>query len=302
MPRKLDLKGQRFGRLVALEEGPKHNNRTTWRCLCDCGNEKIALTSQLTRGATQSCGCLQKEKTRLANQSADLSGKKFGRLTVIERLPNSSKWKCQCECGNIIITTTNHLNTGHTQSCGCLQRDKTHQTLFKNLTGNRYGMLFVEQLDIERSTPKDKYYICKCDCGNVKSIHQSNLMSGIVSCGCLRMSRGEYKINQILTEYNIPFIQEYAFDACINPKTNKKLRFDFYVDNKYLIEFNGKQHYEQDAGWDEALEDIQYRDNIKAKWAQEHNIPLIIIPYDKYDDLTIDDLLPFQANNAVSLD
>ena len=296
--KKLNLLNQRFGRLIAIEEGPRHNGRTTWKCKCDCGNEKVVLTSQLTSGRTQSCGCLQKERTRLANQSEDLTNKRFNRLVVIERIPNSSKWKCLCDCGNIVITTTNHLNTGHTQSCGCLQKDIVHNMFFKNLTGQRFGMLVVERLDIERSTTKDKYYICQCDCGTKKSIHQGNLMSGTISCGCLRMSRGEYKISQLLKEYNIPFIQEYTFDTCINPKTNRKLRFDFYVDNKYLIEYNGKQHYTQESGWDEPIEDIQFRDQIKIQWAYENNIPLIIIPYEKYDNLTIDDLLPFSLKDT----
>ena len=75
MPKKLDLTNQRFGRLIALEEGPKKGNRTTWNCKCDCGAYKNVLTTQLTGKKTQSCGCLQKERTRQANQSEDLSGK-----------------------------------------------------------------------------------------------------------------------------------------------------------------------------------------------------------------------------------
>lgn len=71
----------------------------------------------------------------------DLTGMKFGRLTVIERaenyvLPSSGKkrsqWVCECECGNKRIVQAGHLKSGHTQSCGCYNRDivkekrKTH--------------------------------------------------------------------------------------------------------------------------------------------------------------------------------
>jgi hypothetical protein len=59
------------------------------------------------------------------------------------------------------------------------------------------------------------------------------------------MSRGEIKIRDILTSYNISFEQEKTFDTCINPQTKKHLRFDFFVNNSYLIEYNGKQHYQQ---------------------------------------------------------
>ena len=293
MPKKLDLTNQRFGRLVAIKEGPRNSaGRTTWICKCDCGNEKIIATTQLTCANTQSCGCLQKERTRQANQSKSLVGQKYGRLTVIKRLPNSSKWECLCECGNTIITDTNHLNQGNTQSCGCYQKDRTRELFFKNLTGQRFGMLTVKSLDTTKSTSKEKFYICQCDCGQEKSIRQTGLMSGTLSCGCLRISRGEFKIAELLKSYNIPFTTEHSFETCVNPKTNKKLRFDFFVNNSYLIEYNGKQHYHEEDGWNEPLEDIQYRDNIKIEWAKKHNIPLIIIPYTKYDTLTIDDLLP----------
>ena len=59
-----------------------------------------------------------------------------------------------------------------------------------------------------------------------------------------KIDRLEYKMTdgfetlELLTENNIPFIQEKKFDSCISPKGNP-LRFDFYVNNKYLIEYDG---------------------------------------------------------------
>lgn len=53
----------------------------------------------------------------------DLSGKVFGRLTVIERAENKGKktcWRCKCACGNILIVQANHLQEGTVRSCGCL--------------------------------------------------------------------------------------------------------------------------------------------------------------------------------------
>ena len=54
----------------------------------------------------------------------NLSGKKFGELTVIEksniRKSNRVSWRCKCSCGKETIVITNHLTSGHTQSCGCL--------------------------------------------------------------------------------------------------------------------------------------------------------------------------------------
>ena len=58
----------------------------------------------------------------------DLTGDTYGRLTVIElsekRSPSKHvMWVCQCECGNTIIATSNHLRTGTTKSCGCLNKE-----------------------------------------------------------------------------------------------------------------------------------------------------------------------------------
>lgn len=61
----------------------------------------------------------------------DLTGQKFGRLTVIDRAPNRGNrghrvaWNCVCACGNSIIALGYELRTGHTASCGCLQRERT---------------------------------------------------------------------------------------------------------------------------------------------------------------------------------
>lgn len=62
MPIKKDLTGQRFGRLVVIEEVKKRKNgRILWKCNCDCGNTKEIYGNALLRGSTKSCGCLHTE-------------------------------------------------------------------------------------------------------------------------------------------------------------------------------------------------------------------------------------------------
>lgn len=59
----------------------------------------------------------------------------------------------------------------------------------KDLTGKRFGNLTVLRQDAEVES-RHSYWICKCDCGNTKSVRGSSLMSGKqVSCGCVRRSR-----------------------------------------------------------------------------------------------------------------
>lgn len=81
----IDLTGMRFGRLTVLKRSPDTRKRVKWICQCECGNITAVATSQLKSGHTQSCGCLQKERTSLACRK-DLTGETFGRLTVCMRL------------------------------------------------------------------------------------------------------------------------------------------------------------------------------------------------------------------------
>jgi len=67
MSKKINLKGQRFGRLVVLEEVGKNKNRQVfWRCECGCKERKVIIVrgTSLTSGNTKSCGCLRKERIK----------------------------------------------------------------------------------------------------------------------------------------------------------------------------------------------------------------------------------------------
>lgn len=58
MGAKIDLRGQRFGRLTVIRESKERlNGGVTWLCRCDCGNEVVVRSNGLRRGRTLSCGC-----------------------------------------------------------------------------------------------------------------------------------------------------------------------------------------------------------------------------------------------------
>jgi len=59
--KRLNLVGQRFGRLAVLEfAGKDKYQHSRWKCLCDCGMEKVVDTQDLKNGRTKSCGCILK--------------------------------------------------------------------------------------------------------------------------------------------------------------------------------------------------------------------------------------------------
>ena len=227
----------------------------------------------------------------------DITGQKFGRLTVIKKSTKRNAsgqvyWWCLCECGKECEVCGSSLRSGHTKSCGCFS-DENHVSLGKNhiidRVGQRYGKLIV----LERATNIDgkSAWKCKCDCGNICIKTGDSLQRGNVkSCGCIKISCGEERINDILTQANINFETEKTFSTCILP-SGKYARFDFYVNNKYLIEFDGKQHFLSNAGWGEDIAIIQNRDKIKTEWCEKNNIPLIRIPYTHLNEICLEDLL-----------
>ena len=297
MPKKIDLTGQRFNKLLVIEEAPKKGNRIAWRCKCDCGNITDVVGTDLRNNHTKSCGKCNSTKI-------DMLGKKINRLTVIGEAPNapdgSAMWLCKCDCGKEIIVKGNTLRRNGIKSCGCERIEKFIENNKKralNLVGKRFGNLTV----IEK-TNKRLYnavlWKCKCDCGNIVYIDTGNLTSGNTkSCGCGRhLSFGEEKIKKILSDNNILFEQEKTFEDCRYKTTNFCARFDFYLPNyNCLIEYDGSQHSVVGKGiYDnpEKLKITQERDKFKNDYALKNGFTLIRIPYLHLNNICLEDLLP----------
>ena len=136
---------------------------------------------------------------------------------------------------------------------------------------------------------------CQCKCGAQPLIKGTSLLHGVKSCGCLK-SKGEARIAELLKENNIIFEIQKTFDNCLLPNTNYHAYFDFYVNNTYLIEYDGIQHFQSSRdknSWNTEAHfiEVQKRDNFKNSWCKENNIPLIRIPYTALNDLCIEDLI-----------
>lgn len=84
--------GKRFGRLTVIEEAGRNSHRfIQWKCLCDCGREKIVSGHNLRSGNTKSCGCVTKEKVKMLNY---VTGQSRSRL---HRIWDSMKSRCYNE-------------------------------------------------------------------------------------------------------------------------------------------------------------------------------------------------------------
>ena len=224
----------------------------------------------------------------------DLTGMVFNRLQVMNdsgkrEASGSILWNCKCECGQETLATGTALKNGHKKSCGCLAKEKIAEVGRNNvidLTNQTFEKLTVIKRISTSKTPAGAtkiFWLCKCECGNQCVVEGNALKTGNTkSCGCIK-SFGEQKIISLLQSYRIPFEKEKIFDKLT------KYRYDFYVNNKYIIEYDGKQHF-QDSSW-ETQEVIHKRDIEKNNFCHKNNIPIIRIPYTHYNQLNINDLL-----------
>lgn len=159
---------------------PLHSN--VYRKRGEPTNVGCEALSLANRGNLNNCcNNLFKGGDNMGQKSKDLSGQKFGELTaikIVEKNKNGNVWECKCTCGNITKVLASRLLSGKTKSCGHLKHQHKPR---KDLIGKHFGRLTV----IEHSN-KDKYWICQCECGNIKEIYEYNLLKGKTnSCGCL---------------------------------------------------------------------------------------------------------------------
>ena len=233
----------------------------------------------------------------------NLIGKVFNYFTVIDgpiRKNNKIYWKCRCKCGTEKLVRSDGLKNGTTKSCGCykksilIENNISRQTL--DLTNQRFGKLVAKEKTNKRSNDGRIIWNCLCDCGKWREVNTHDLQQGkISSCGCMK-SKGEIAIKQLLQINSIPFEEQKIFNNCKFLDSGYYAKFDFYIDNKYLIEYDGEQHYYYKINqhtWNTKENFIitKQHDEYKNQWCKENNIPLIRIPYTKLDTLCIEDLL-----------
>ena len=243
-----------------------------------------------------------------AKNFIDLTGQKFGRLTVLydtgKKSDQRSKiWRCRCECAehNELDVIAYMLKNGSVKSCGCFQKEIAQQIGAQrslSLVGQKFGLLTViKQMP---SFNNRSMWLCECSCDehNQKIVSSVHLQEGYVnSCGCLKKSVGEYTIEQILKDNQIIFEKNAHFDNCKFSDTGYYAYFDFYVNQTYIIEYDGEQHFKPTCFGIKNLDAIanfnktKEHDEFKNNYCFNNNIPIIRIPYTHLNELSLEDLL-----------
>ena len=267
-----DIAGQVFGKLKVIKrvENDKHGS-AVWECVCDCGNTAFINGSKIRRGATKSCGCLQKEKaTELGRKRfKNISGIVVNGLTVLDFCGFSNLggalWNVRCHCGKIFECPSGSLVSKERKSCGC--------NSISNILGEVFGKLKVISFN-DIGEHHNATWICLCECGKEVIVRGDSLKSGATSsCGCMTESRMAFEIKNFYYS-NFNAILEY--DIFKNPKTNHPLYYDVFIPEKNVfIEIHGGQHYKFVKWFHGNVENFKYskyKDKIKKKYAEENGI------------------------------
>lgn len=211
-----------------------------------------------------------------------------------------SYYDCICNyCGAIFITRGDHIGDSRYKSCGCQKTKTIKYDKLENLrigdkidyTGFTNGKIKI----IRDLNYKDKrgynMWLAECECGATLKLSSKRIKEQCpYSCGCIR-SIGEYNIARILTENGIAFEKEKTFSDLKGSK-NGFLRYDFFLpDYNILLEFDGKQHFQEVSFFRNSLEERQKYDSIKDTYAERHGYTLIRIPYEERDNITLGRLL-----------
>jgi hypothetical protein len=130
----------------------------------------------------------------------DLTGQKFGKLTVIERsgknVARHAMWLCHCECGNHILVSGSNLRSSHTIGCGCQQNQRIDEI------GHKYGKLTVLKHH-GGGKHTSSLWLCQCECGNTIVVSGIKLRAGgKKSCGCQHpLPKGKAAFNALVGRF-----------------------------------------------------------------------------------------------------
>ena len=200
MPAKLNLIGQRFGKLVVLKEAEKKNTSIRWHCKCDCGKTSIPSTVNLRNGVSKSCGCVSSQKLSEWNKKKATHNMRSSPVYQMWAIMHknysvSDKWAYTEKGGHNFEqwVMQQKWKNGNKYSLAKINKKrkigpKNCKLILKtpNLTGRKFKYLTV----IKKSNKKGNvtYWDCVCKCGKLTKAGTRALLKGYKkSCGCYKI-------------------------------------------------------------------------------------------------------------------
>ena len=253
-----DLTGQTFNDWSVLE----YVGDSKWKCKCSCGNVSIVAAYDLKQGNSRNCGHNRKKPY------TDLTGMKFGEITVVEYL-YKNKYLCECSCGEQREILGSNLLSGGTRSCGCKSKSEfteevLRSTIMEHWKKNGSAPFIPDLATMLGITP---YYVNSL----LNKYNLKELMNIVFDS---RYERDIYDIIKGVDER----IQVYVKKRGLIPE-NKEI--DLYIPSRNLaVEINGDYWHS-----DERLE-IKYHQNKTLECAKAGIQLIHVFEYEWIDDTT----------------
>lgn len=272
------------------------SNPLVYKCPT-CGEEKTISPARGVLHRFSLCNkCDGVEKNIVRNKIEKIfTNNKHFQLLSYRGVKEKAKIKCLL-CGeiferypsNIIACSNSCPNCNNGRIKQMIPTDEIQKRLDEGFGKGAYTIL-----DYQGQLKKTSKIKCN-NCGLIFNAQLSTFITQTRGCPkCKRsQSKGEALVEKYLKENSIKYEKQKRFKDCNNNLSS----FDFAIYDKngtmYLIEVNGRQHYENVEHWG-GLELAQRRDALKANYCKEHNIPLIIITYKELTYEKIDSHLSF---------
>lgn len=284
-----NIHGDKFDYSLTKYEGS--NKKITFKCKTCLIVSTQFVTNHLTGYGCRNCwlNSIRCSQDDFINKAIKIHGNNFD-YTQVKYINESTKIKIKC---NICLTIFEQTPGGHIhhehkcKQCAINNQTKTLEQFIKEaklVHGDKYDYSLTEYINA--------YTKVKIICNKCKNIfEQISRTHTHLKCGCLKCyaSKGEETCLEILQNHKLvkEIIQQFRFKDC---KNKLPLPFDFKVilnNNEYfLIEYQGRQHYEEVAFFNSRnLKEQQRIDKIKHDYCKNNNIKLLIIRYDEYDKI-----------------
>ena len=245
--------GKKFGKLTVIKRSGSHitpsgQKKPLWLCKCDCGNEKIVQSQDLKTGHTKSCGCMSTKQK--GSGLIDLTGKRFGKLTVVKRVEDyvyksknrelitSPRWLCKCDCGNIIIVQGGNLREGNTTYCGCKKNNSNGESLIANFL-TKHNIKFLREYSFNDLRNKSgnllRFDFAILDKNNqIIMLVEYQGKQHYIDCGSFGSYQRKYsdEMKRNYCKTNNIFLYEIKYDENLNDVLQKLLN-EIYNNNKY---------------------------------------------------------------------
>lgn len=233
--------------------------------------------------------CSQTSKLNIfqAYQKLTTKWKYYVIFNLDDYISSTKKIWVKCtKCGYFVFDTINNLSHGTCHNCaGSLK--KTYKQRYFEVKQASGDLIDLTKLNNGVGT-------FRCSEGHVFTVGINAFLTSGSNCPICFSSKGEQKIYSYLVAHGVYFERQKHFKTC---RDKNPLPFDFYVDNKLLVEFDGVQHFKKVDLFNKTdpFDDRVRRDKIKDTWALENSIPLLRIKYNEID--RTDEILEEKLND-----